>query len=210
MKWTRELRIKLAVAVGVLLLSTLTACTVSAAGGIIGGAGALTFAVFLLFTGTSQSGCGPVIGPCLSPVHPCLSEPYDPGDAGPIENNVPPPDAGVPLTPCLSIARPPPDAAARLTPCLSIAPQRDAGVPAPDAYMGPCLSPQPDVGPCLSPLEPDVGPCLSEPFDGFAPLNPSSTAPHVPLIDDRKSSIEKLESKLPADVVQRLLDGQDE
>lgn len=194
MKWNKELRVKLAVAVGLLLLSTLTACTVSAAGGIIGGAGALVFAVFMLFTGTSQSGCGPVIGPCLSPVHPCLSEVYEPDDAGPIENSAS--DAGVPdIGPCLSVAMPPPDAG-------------------PDAWMGPCLSPPPDVGPCLSPVEPDVGPCLSEPFiddPGFAPLDRRfDRAPHLPLIDDRASSIEKLESRLPADVVQRLRGGQED
>jgi hypothetical protein len=174
--------VKLAVAGLLLLLSTLTACTVSAAGGIIGGAGALVFGVFLLFGASSQAGCGP-----KDPhANVCLSMPYIPDDAGPIEN-VESIDAGAELTPCLKVAMP------------------DAGVPEVDAHIGPCLEVMPclDVMPCLKPPpETPVNACLwmDAPGDDPLDLGGSLSAP----VPSRADSLERIADKLPADVVKRL------
>lgn len=106
------------VVVGLLLAtSTVTACTVSAAGGIIGSIGAILLAGGLLLGVGSQAGCEDEVGPCLSmaapdagidaDVGPCLSQPLLDGgtdaDIGPCLDPIPwdaSPDAEI--GPCLS------------------------------------------------------------------------------------------------------------
>jgi hypothetical protein len=186
-----SLRWKLAVALAVLSLSTLAACTVSAAGGIIGGAGALVFAVFVLMGTASQTGCEKSSKKSDESSH-CLSVDRRVDDAAPV------PSDAQNFPPCLK-----PD----LTPCLKVA-MPDAGVP--DAHVGPCLELRPclDVPPCLSPPRPDpetpMPVCLSvDPLDShLMPLD----GDRVPRDVERARSLDKLAETLPADVIARLRD----
>jgi hypothetical protein len=118
MKLTSRTRSRLIVLALLLVVSTVTACTVSAAGGIIGSIGAVLLAGGLLLGVGSQAGCDDEVGPCLS-----MSIPDGGVDA----------DIG----PCLS--QPAPDAGtdADIGPCLDVIPW-DAAPP--DAEIGPCLS----------------------------------------------------------------------
>ena len=155
---------------------SLTACTVSMAGGMAGGILTMVFcSVLALGLSTTQSGCAPDIGTsaCLSQVAdpdvgPCLTQPPpdtiqadavdvtdspDFGDVACLTDVGSEPDLGV----CLSQL--PPDAGPGLGE--DIVPEMEE-----DIVMGPCLQPSQEdveemeddisVGPCLEPPAPDV------------------------------------------------------
>ena len=186
---TRAIRIS----VSVLALSSVTACTVSATGGLVGGLLSLLSVGLLVALTTGTTGCqddGDHVGPCLSmridpDVGPCLSQRLDVEDpdigpclGAPLED-IDEPDVG----PCLSI-EPVDVGEPDVGPCLS--PPQDI-VEEPDV-VGPCLSlPLEDVvGPCLSPPapdvvdEPEVGPCLSPPAPDVTEASNSALVPMAP------------------------------
>ena len=198
---TRAIRISLAV----FALSSVTACTVSATGGLVGGLLSLLSVGLLVALTTTTTSCedggggsdsDTVVGPCLSQrldieepdVGPCLGAPLEDvvePDVGPCLSiepfDVDEPDVGPCLSQRLDIEEP------DVGPCLS--PPLEDVVEEPEV-VGPCLSPplediveEPDIGPCLSPPapdvkdEPEVGPCLSLPAPD---VTEASIAPPIP------------------------------
>ncbi|MEZ4471301.1 MAG: hypothetical protein R3F60_10975 [bacterium] len=186
------------IAVAILAGSVLTACTVSVAGGLAGGALSAVLLLLVLVAGGSQTGCDDDDGP--SP---------DPEDGAVVADGAV--DLGVDMSigPCLS----PPEPDMAIGPCLG-APQDDMGVDAAvDAQIGPCLSPPEQdfgVGPCLDTLPEDaglppdaeIGPCLSPPPPpgdaGFGSLRPR------PGVLDKAAILARVLPGLPADVAARL------
>jgi hypothetical protein len=169
-----------------LAASMLTACTVSASGGVAGVIGALALGAALLGLGASTSGCDDDVGACLSfvDIGACLSPPIDAG------LDVPPSfDA------CLSPDGSPP---AEVGPCLQ-PPLPDAG---PDAA-------NPDAAnPDATKSDTKVGPCLSPPPLPLGALEPELRMVPAPALESRETqraaAIARLAARLPGDVAERL------
>ena len=131
-----------------LIMTLCTACAFQGSAGFIGIAlSSSLLTLFLLLTGGTQSGCDPIVGPCLSPpisgyeysgteVGPCLSPPLSGEEFAGTEV------AGAEVGPCLS----PP-----------LSGEEFAGT-----EVGPCLSP-PLAGEVAGA---EIGPCLSPPIGG--------------------------------------------
>ncbi len=168
----------------VLAGSVLTACTVSASGGIAAGLISTVLLLVAVSLGGTQAGCSDFhVGPCLSPAY---DGGYDDPDVGPCLSP-PPPDGGWDTDQ--------PDADA------SDADASDADDA--DAYIGPCLSPPP----------PDTGPDADEPDTGdasdAADANGADAADgaEVGSADpERRRILDKMRQRLPADVLERLDD----
>jgi hypothetical protein len=111
---SRRVRLALSFAGLAVIAVTVTACTMSVSGGVLGSLGAALFAAGLLFGTTSQAGCD--TSPCLSPVPPDAS--IEPDSMGPCLG-MPLPDGG--LVPDSGIG---PDAGADLDAGQSVAPSR--------------------------------------------------------------------------------------
>jgi hypothetical protein len=165
---------------------TVVGCSLSIAGGILGGVLTVLVSASLIFgAGFTQSGCSDSTDGSADSVNPCLSIIEDTTD----------PDIGPCLTPPLDTEDP------DIGPCLSPRPDTEE----PD--VGPCLSqPAPDSD------DPEVGPCLSAPADdteGPKPIDSQSLFTPQDAGDlDRQSIQERLIANgiIPEDVANKLKD----
>ncbi|MFP4596844.1 MAG: hypothetical protein ACOC9W_00425 [Persicimonas sp.] len=175
----------------VLAGSVLTACTVSASGGIAAGLISTVLLLVAVSLGGTQAGCSdPDVGPCLSPAY---DGGYDDPDVGPCLSP-PPPDGG------WDADQPDTDA--------SDADASDADDA--DAYIGPCLSPPPpDTG--WDADEPDASDAAdtngADTNDADTDGADAADGAEVGSADpERRRILDKMRQHLPADVLERLDD----